>query len=284
MLPSPILPDLAHALPDRPITVRPPDTMGPKSSVGIFVLLFGLLAGALAWLGPDLVRDWRIGGEVVEARGGRIEQARCRSRLVLVTVCDIAFVDERAAAPTRETLWYFFIDTAGREPIVLVRPKAATGADATAITTNLGLDKFYHRLLALVLIVGLLLFCIALSAQVVFQGHATRAALARLSGRRLTPVIVTLESKIPIAHKRRRWTYLWDSDGGRQERAFIELSTRSDPLYVTPDGKRALALAGPDGGVPLLLDASLSALDLSEAEKEAFFAACRSALGAQPAP
>jgi hypothetical protein len=282
MLPSPTLPDLAHALPDRPITVRPPATMGPKSSIGIFVLLFGLLAGALAWLGPDLARDWRIGGEVVEARGARIEQARCRSRLVLVTVCDIAFLDERAATPARETLWYFFIDTAGREPVVLVRPKS--GGDAAALTTNLGLDKFYHRLLALVLIVGLLLFCIALTVQVVFQGHATRAALARLSGQRLTPVIVTLESKIPIAHKRRRWTYLWDGDGGRQERAFIELSTRSDPLYVTPDGKRALALAGPDGGVPLLLDASLSALDLSEGEKEAFFAACRRSLAAEPPP
>jgi hypothetical protein len=154
---------------------------------------------------------------------------------------------------------------------------------STAITTNLGLDKFTHRLLALALVVGLLLFCIILSVQVVLLGRATRRALVQLSGKRLTPVIVVLEGKITIAHKRRRWTYLWEA-GGRQERAFIELSSRTDPLFVTPDGKRALALAGPDGGVPLLLDTELSALDLSEGEKQAFFAACRAALGTDRTP
>ena len=109
----------------------------------------------------------------------------------------------------------------------------------------------------------------------------TRRALAALSGQRLSPVVVGVEGKIAIAHKRRRWTYLYDA-GGRQERAFIELAKGNDPLFVTPDGKRALALEGQDGGVPLLLDAKLSSLDLSDAEKEAFFAACRKALDVEP--
>ena len=60
------------------------------------------------------------------------------------------------------------------------------------------------------------------------------------------------------------------------------LSNRTEPLYAR-DGKRALAVTGPGGGVPMLLDADLSALDLTEAEKEAFFEVCRSALaGRQP--
>ena len=53
---------------------------------------------------------------------------------------------------------------------------------------------------------------------------------------------------------------------------------RQRPLAVG-HSERALALAGPGGGVPLLLDKELSALDLTEAEREAFFAACRKALG-----
>lgn len=277
MTASPATPDLSRALPDRPIGVRPPRTVGPLSAAGLFVLLFGLLAGALWWLGPDLARDWRIGGEVVRAEGVRTDQARCRSRLLLITVCDVAFVDERAAGSARQTLWYFFIDTVGREPIALLVPKADPGA----ITTNLGLDKFYHRLVALALVVGLLVFCIVLSIGVVRQGMVTRAALTALDGKRLTPVVVALEGKITIAHKRRRWTYLYDA-GGRQERAFVELASSNEPLFVTPDGKRALALSGPDGGVPLLLDQQLSALDLTEAEKGAFFEACREALGATP--
>lgn len=281
MHPSPATPDFSRALPDRLITVRPPQTIGPLSAFGLFALLFGLLAGAAWWLGPDLARDWRIGGEVVQAQGARVEEARCRTRLMLFNVCDVTFVDATGAGATRHTLWYFFIDRLERGPIVLVRPKRALGGDPGEITADLGLDKLYRRLLAFALIVGLLAVCIGLSVQVLRQGVATRRALAALSGQPLLPIIVGLEGSIPIAHKRRRWTYVYETGGG-QERAFIELAKGVDPLFVTPDGKRALALRARGGGVPLLLDAKLSALDLTEAEKEAFFAACRRALGGPP--
>ncbi len=286
MQPTSAMPDFSRALPDRAIGVRPPQTVGPMSSVGLFVLLFGLIAGAIWSLGPDLWRDWRIDGEVVQAEGARMEAARCRSRLVLFTVCDVTFHDGSAANAARQTLWYFFIDRPDGQPIVLVRPKADAAPSADTITTNLGLDKLYHRLLALVLVVALLGACIILSAQVQWQGIATRRALAALSGQRLTPVVVGIDGSFPIGHKRRRWTYLYDADahnsGGGPERAFIELPKGSEPLFVTPDGKQALALRPRVGGVPLLLDAKLSALDLTEAEKAAFFAVCRAAVGGEP--
>jgi hypothetical protein len=275
---SPATPDFSNALPDRPITVRPPPTIGPLSAFGLFALLFGLLAGAVWWLGPDLVRDWRIGREVVEAKDARIEEARCRTRLMLLNVCDVAFVDGSGAGAQRHTRWYFLIDRLERGPIVLVRPKGAPGGDPGEITTDLGLDKLYHRLLAFALIVAVLGLCIAMSAQMLRQGIATRKALMALSGQPLVPVVVGLEGSIPIAHRRRRWTYVYE-EGGRQQRAFIEFAKGNDPLFVTADGKRALALRARGGGVPLLLDVRLSALDLDEQEKEAFFAACRKALG-----
>lgn len=279
---SPATPDFSRALPDRPIMVRPPPTIGPLSAFGLFALLFGLLAGAVWWLGPDLARDWRIGGEVVEARDARIEEWRCRTRLMLFNVCDVAFVEGSGASAQRHSRWYFFIDRLERGAIALVRPKGALGGDAGEITTDLGLDKLHHRLLAFVLIVGLLAMCIALSVQLLRQGVATRKALAALSGQALVPIVVGLEGSIPIAHKRRRWTYVYE-EGGAQQRAFIELVKGIDPLFVTADGKRALALRARRGGVPLLLDAELSALDLSAEEKQAFFAACRQALGAESA-
>lgn len=277
-------PDLSRALPDRPIGVRPPQTMGPASASSLFLLLFGLLGGLLWWLGPDLARDWRIGGETMRAEGARIEQTRCRRRLALITLCDVAFIDQRAAdAGGRRALWYFFVDTGrdtgNREAIALIAAKS----DPAAITTNLGLEKFYHRLATLTLLVGVLVFCIVLCSQVVLQGMATRTALAALDGQRLTPVVVGIEGKITVARKRRRWTYVYDA-GGRQERAFVEFASRSEPLYATRDGKRALAVAGLDGGVPLLLDEQLSALDLTAAEKAVFFEVCRAALVETGAP
>jgi hypothetical protein len=276
MPPSLATPDFSRALPDRPIAVRPPQTIGPRSAISLFSMLFAVLAGALWWLGPDLARDWRI-DEVVEAAGARIEQTRCRTGLVLITVCDVAFVDERSTDASRRTLWYFFIDTVGQERVALLRSKS----DPAAITTNLGIDKFYHRLLALVLVAGGLVFCIVVSIELLRQGMVTRRALAGLSGQRLLPVVVAVEGSIRIAHNRRRWTYVYDA-GGRPARAFIELAKGNDPLFVRPDRTQALALRGERGGVPLLLDTWLGSLDLSEAEKEAFFAACRKALGAEP--
>jgi hypothetical protein len=277
---SPAASDFSRALPDRPITVRPPPTIGPMSAFGLFALLFGLMAGAVWWLGPDIARDWRVGGEVVRAEGARIEEQRCRTRLMLFNVCDVTVVARSGAGEHRQTLWYFIIGRIERGPIVLMRPKGLPGADASGITTDLGLDWLHARLLALALIIGLLAVCVTLSVQVLRQGAATRRALLALSGQPLHPVVVGLEGSIPIAHKRRRWTYVYEA-GGEQERAFVELARGVDPLFVTPDGKRALALAGPGSGVPLLLDAELSALDLTPSEKEAFFAACRRALGAE---
>ena len=281
MPPSPATPDFSSALPNRPITVRPPHTIGPLSTFGLFAMLFGLLACALWWLAPDLARDWRIDGEVARAEGARIEEARCRSRLVLLTVCDITFLDERRADPPAGRCGISSSTGPSASRSCWCRSKSAGASDPRAISTNLGLDKLYHRLLALTLIVALLVFSIALSIQLLWQGVVTRRVLVGLSGQRLHPVVVTLEGSIPIAHKRRRWTYLYDRDGS-QERAFIELATSNDPLFVTPDGKQALALCGPDGGVPLLLDAKLASLDLTEAERAAFFAVCSQALGEEP--
>jgi len=277
MTPPPPHLDLATALPDRPIAVRPPQTIGPLSAVGLFVMLFGLLAGALWWLGPDLARDLRIGSDVAPARSLRIEEARCRSRLYVIAVCDVRYAPAAAAAETAHgtTLWYLLLGRANADGINLL----ASRADPELVTTDLGLDRLWQRLLALLLIVALSVTCIGLSAQIVLQGTRTRRQLMGLSGQRLRPVVVGLETSVPIAHKRRRWAYVYD-DAGTERRAFIELHTSIDPLFVTPDRKRALAVSGPAGGVPLLLDAPLSALDLTQAEREAFYAACRAALEA----
>lgn len=267
--------DLRTALPDRPIAVRPPQTIGPLSAAGLFVMLFGLLAGALWWLGPDLARDFKIGSDVGPARGVRIEEARCRSRLFIIAVCDVRYAAAAAEEARSATLWYLFLGTGSADPVELV----ASRTDPDLVTTDLGLGKRWQRAFALVLIIAASALCITLSVQIVLQGAHTRRQLVGLNGQRLRPVVVGLESSVPIAHKRRRWSYLYD-DAGSERRAFIELPSSVDPLFVTADRKGALAVRGLAGGVPLLLDAPLSALDLTEAEREAFYAACREALAA----
>ena len=277
MPPDPRQLNFSAALPDRPIKVRPPETVGPASAAGLFVLLFGLLFGALAWLGPDIARDWRIGSDLVPAGSARLEAASCGTRVFVVKACEIRTTDPDRGA---RTFWYLFIERAGEPEVALLRSRS----DPDLLTTDLGQAKLVGRTLTLLAIVALLACCIYLSAQVLLQGWITRRAFAALDGERLRPVVVAVDSNFTVGHKRRRWTYLYEAAGG-PERAHIELHSKDEPLFVTPDRRHALALAGPAGGAPLLLEVQLKALDFSEAEKQAFYAACRDVLeGSEPRP
>ena len=185
----------------------------------------GCSPGAVSWLGPDLVRDWRIDGEVVEAQGARIEEhalpqpagAGQRVRRDLRR-------REGASEQRQDALVLLHRPGRATEPIVLVRPKGCSAATRARSPPTWGSTSSTTGCWRCALIVGMLVFCIALSIQLLRQGVVTRRALAGLSGQALHPVIVGLEGSITIAHKRRRWTYVYD-EGGRQERAFIELAS-----------------------------------------------------------
>src|SRR5262245_18534212 len=130
--------DLANILPRRPVAVRPPQTVAPLALVGLFAMLFGSLGGSLWWLGVDLARDWRIGGDAVPASDVRIEAARCRSRLIVVHFCDVTLARQSAAG--KRTLWYVFIDAPGAQ--VSERPAPLLSrSNPELVATDLGLAK-----------------------------------------------------------------------------------------------------------------------------------------------
>jgi hypothetical protein len=267
--------DLANALPGRPVAVRPPQTVGPLAALGLFAMLFGLMALVLWWLGPDLMRDWR--NDWVPAADVRIEEGRCRSRLFVLRVCDVTLVDERSTATAKRTLWYAFIDASGgAERIAPLR----SPADPALLSTDLGLERLIARSLTLALALAVLAFCVGVGVRVIQQGVRAANAFRSLSGQRLVPVVVEIERHNLVPPRRRLWVYLYD-DGGTRGRAFIELPSRDRPFFTDASEKWALALRGTAGGAPLLLDAQLACLDLTGPEKAAFYAACRSAFGGE---
>jgi hypothetical protein len=262
--------DLAHALPRRAIAVRPPPTVGPLATLGLFALLLGVLGGVLWWLGPDVVRDWRIRGDAVAASEMRIEQGRCRSWLAIIKVCDVTYANGADGSTRR--LWSLFFGVSGEERMELLRSRS----DPAQVSTRLGLERLYNRSIALTLLTAVLAFCIGAAVQVVHKGMRLQRAFAAMSGQRLTPVAVEIERKNIVPPRRRMWVYLYD-DGGRAGRAVVELSSKDSLVFLTADERWALALRGEQGGTPLLLDAQLTCLDLTEAEKATFKEACRAA-------
>jgi hypothetical protein len=265
---------LSRALPRRPIAVRPPPASASLVSLGPIVLLLGMLAGILAWLGPDLVRDWSIRDGAVAADRARLEEVRCRTWLRVLRFCHIAVVEELGDAEARRTLRYAFIAMAQEQPVTLRRSRS----DPALLTTEIGLQMFFSRLITLTLFCAIVVLCIGVTAMALVRAATAQRAFAAMSGQRLMPVVVEIERKNFVPPHRRLWAYLYDGESG-SERATIEWPARVRPLFTSAQERWAVALQGERSDAPLLLDAGLTCLDLTEPERAAFYAACRAAFG-----
>jgi hypothetical protein len=267
--------DLANALPPRPITVRPATTVNPYAAGGIFVVLYAVLAVLWVHLVPDLARDWRLRGDTEIARDVRIEEASCRSWLGFLAFCSITLSETRDATETKTTFRYAFIGRQDQNQITPLRGRT----DPSLLSTDAGAGRLWNRGLVAALLLAIPLICIGAVANVVRNARKTRAAFAGLNREDLEPIVVEIERSNALPPRRRMWTYLYE-DGGKQSRTFIELPSRARPLFLSEDERWALAVRGPLGTVPLLLDQTLSAMDLTPEEKAAFLEACRAQLPA----
>jgi hypothetical protein len=259
--------DLAHLLPQRAIAVRPPQTID-GGTIGVIILLLIFLGGIVAWLGPGIASDWRMRDDAVATADLQIREARCRSWLATLRFCSVTVDADRGDTAGERTLWYAFLDGTGDQAMAPLRSRS----DPSRVATDVGLAKVYNRLITLLLFAGLLVFCIGVAATMLWRGAETRRAFAAMSGRGLRPVVVEMERNNRLPPRRRLWVYLYE-DGGKQERALAEWPSKLQPLFTTPDEGWALALQGEEGGTPMLLDADLGTLDLTDAEKAAFRAA-----------
>jgi hypothetical protein len=266
-------PSLAELLPRRHIAVRPPRTV-EGGTVGVILLLFLILSGIVAALGPGVASDWRMRNDAVIATDLSVREARCRSWFGVLRFCGVTLTADSLNGERR--LWYAFFGGAGDQAIAPRR----SGSDASRIATDLGLEKVHSRLIALLLFAGILLFCIGVAVAVLWRGIEARRAFAAMSGQRLTPVVVEIERNNRLPPRRRLWVYLYE-EGGKRERGLAEWPSSLQPLFTAPDERWALALRGDKSGTPMLLDMDLACLDLTQAERAAFRIAFLSRFGAR---
>jgi hypothetical protein len=266
---------LAELLPRRPIIVRPPSTV-EGGTVGVILLLLIGLGGVVAALGPDIANDWRMRHDAVVAPDVRVREAQCRSWLGVLRFCNFTLATgEGDGAHDERRLWYAFFGGADDQAVVARR----SASDASRVGTDLGLAKVFSRLLVLLLLAGIVLFCIAVAATVLWRGISSRRAFAAMSGQRLMPVVVEIERNNRLPPRRRLWVYLYEK-GGKPERGLAEWPSNRQPLFTTLNEGWALALRGDrDSGMPMLLDADLACLDLTEAERAAFHRAFAARFG-----
>jgi hypothetical protein len=265
--------DFSGMLPDRPITVRPPRTVGGLSAFGMFSVLFLLACIVWTLVGADVVRDWRIGADPVAAADARVDEAHCRTWLFVFGLCSVSATDTQAAAEHKLTFRYAFLGRESAEPITLLRSRN----DPALLTTDLGRRHLNGRTLVLLLLTGVLLGAIAAIASVVHSANRTRQGFAALSRQQLEPTLVEMERNNALPPRRRVWIYRYANSKGSNT-AMVELHSRIRPIFVTKDERWAMAVRGPEGTVPMLLDGNLDSLDLAHDEKVVFLEKCRAEL------
>ena len=111
---------------------------------------------------------------------------------------------------------------------------------------------------------------------VVRKSIQARRAFAALNGQLLTPVEVMISSM-----HRNSWFYR-QPDKGRRVQQSIKLAKGEFPFFISPDAKRGLAVTGPNGGPPMLLDSKLTGIGLTDAERTRLLAWQSSAQGHSP--
>jgi hypothetical protein len=254
--------------PARHIALRAP-------GIGLFSQLGGLL-GALFWallmvggayLGVvpparDLIDDFGIRAAAQPVAGGHIE-GKCRVRVVLAS-CEIElFASSPGVREVSRKVDYVFLDTPHIEKYRAV--VVADPAQPQLLTTDLGLDKIWNRLITLLVLSPILLLLgiggVAMIILAPGDMRRKRRLVRALSGNELRLGILRLE-----AWKRGTWTVVPYPPGAPGERT--EWSAPGFPALLDPAQGLVLAVTAGDGSVAMPLDSELSFLVLTPEERK----------------
>lgn len=261
------------AFPTRPLRVHAPKPKTIRRIILLIVLelvLIGMLAALFVWMAPPLLNDARIRQNPAIAEDGELVDGKCQTKLIM-TFCDATLT---APGPDgtafRSDVSYFFLDVhLGDYDTEVVQ----SADDPHLLTTTLGLDYFWDRVLCFIAAVVLLVIgIIGMPRGMLRQNRGEREALA-LDGQVLTPVPVTILSGRKIK-RIITWKFSYPA-AGREAKADATTAKDFLPFTLDAQGKRALAVTGAAGGTPFLLDAGLTRLELTDAEREALLEAQR---------
>ncbi len=118
-----------------------------------FAALFmaGLVGFFCWWLGPGLISDYGLRNEtLVPVTDMQITEAKCRSKLFVISFCDIEAEGPRQGE--KNELSYLILGSMGGENVGLLRSLE----HPDVVTSNIGIDYFWNRVASFIVFGGLL--------------------------------------------------------------------------------------------------------------------------------
>ena len=251
------MPDAIAALPPRPLQARPPGQgAGLIWAVLGFLLFAGGLVGLALWVGPEIATDWQVRNSALPVKGGHLEHGSCSSKLFL-HICDTTLT---APGGIRREMHYVFasFNISGFTAGVVADP-----AHKEWLTTDLGLDNFWDRVVTFV--VAVLFLCAALFGFLLQQIKSWRHRRWWRQAR-VSPVALQLVGQQKVSGGR-AWT-VRTPDGAT---ARWVVPRRAKPFVLGPPDRVLGLVAGTGAAMPL--DAKLHWVDLTRRERQAALAA-----------
>ena len=245
--------------PTRPLNISRAIAMNPiwAMLIGIVVCLLALL---IPYLGaPGLLNDYEISKNPMEVNAGI--DGKCRSKLMF-TNCDVTLTYQGEKVERN----FSFFDIKGGDYYVT----AITSKDKPALlTVDLATDKIMNRLITQIVFFVLILAGGISAIRAALRGKKMNQLLANINGKKLIPVLVPVTIKsiqgVTVAN------YYWPINQSSQKYfATFKEKTEGSVLEVsTEDAAKtyALGVTTDHQAVPILLDETLSRIDLTADEK-----------------
>jgi len=250
-------------LPGRPLTVHPPGH-GLWPIIGWLAVSLLLLAGFVLIVAtpiPDLRADWAIRGTARPIPQARIEDGRCKTHLVLVECEATLVLRQGRGAEIRQKTNQYFVDIHFDAYTAIVMGDPARPA---YLTTNLALDKFWNRTITLVVSIPVFGAIAGFSLLAVIRQLRTRAAILRaLNGQTLRSVALLL-----VGQNQKVWRVANEAPGAPTWEDW-KVPRRAEPIMLDQRGETVLGVTAGDGSVAMPLDARLSWIGLTDAERDA---------------
>ncbi len=248
-------------LPARPLRARPPSLrLRMVWMVVAGLMLGGFLAFLVAWVAPDLATDAAIRDVAVPIRSGHLAGGSCTMKL-FINFCDIDLTANGPAGEIARSVHYIFgsFTLDGFTVAIIGDPRHPDW-----LTTDLGLDHFWDRVITLVAFLGV---CLAGAYGIV----RTVVTLLR-TGRfwRVEPAVPTRLELLSI--RRNRGTAVWKVRADTGAVTDWVMPGKAKP-FALDAGKGVLGLAASRTGAVMPLDEKLRWVDLSAGERAAALAA-----------
>lgn len=259
---APLAMALADSFPTRPLRVA---RTGAPSPALMLVLGLLMVAGAIATLAGGVVNvlpDLAVRANPMTVQTSTADGS-CETKRVVFTSCSVVLSYEVAGIPHEVQREYVWIGTAqeySTEVMVAAdRPELATASVA--------LDKLTNRVLSI--LAGFAVF-LGIGLATLRQWRIVRTVrvrYAKQTAQPLTPVVVDLGTVKDVRLRGRLHEFTVQVDGKSRKRAqLLSKAEGGAPFLVAPGRALAVRAAGAEAH-PVLLDAGLTRLDLTDDER-----------------